>query len=593
MDQEQLAKAQALIDTFKEKIVAKFGANVAGIAVLPAGARVELVAEQEPVDPKTVNAQEVNVLVLMDDTDSTKMSKLELKEKLSSSVSQTASEVDEGLVAQTLIYSELWQYCFDAKHAVLHLLASSYIVYDTGMLSAIKITEVHKSMVLKKFEKYIVAYVLAGSLVQGKATATSDVDVFVVIDDTDVKKMTRAELKDRLRAMVVELTFQAGQMTGIKNKMNIQTYILTDFWEMMKEANPVAFTFLRDGVPFYDRGIFMPWKQLLRMGKIRPSMEAIDIYRSSGEQMLERIKYKLNEIGMEDTYWAILYPAQAALMLYGLPPPTPKETPELLRKVFVKKEGILEEKYVKILEANLKVRKDLEHGNLKKISGKEVDDLVASASDYLARFETLFQEMALRQQKQAVASVYDQVITIIRDIVRLEGVKTMPEEKVVSYFEKHVVEKGQVPQHMLSMLHTLVKAKKDFDENALHKAEIEKVNTYSQELIRDLIDVLQRKRGLELERMKIKVKHGSKYGEVILLDTHAYIVHDIDDPAKSYTKAPLLPNGSLGQVSDASLEEVEKALSQVSLPKRAFIKDAIFADLKKIFGKDVEVLVSM
>ena len=36
-----------------------------------------------------------------------------------------------------------------------------------GMLAAVKIAEIHKSMVLKKFEKYIVSYVLAGSLVQG------------------------------------------------------------------------------------------------------------------------------------------------------------------------------------------------------------------------------------------------------------------------------------------------------------------------------------------------------------------------------------------------------------------------------------------
>src|SRR3989344_8896280 len=101
-------------------------------------------------------------------------------------------------------------------------------VFDKGMLAAIKIAEVHKGMVLKKFEKYIVSYVLGGSLVQGRATSKSDIDVFIVIDDTDVKKMTRAELKDKLRAIIIGMGAQAGQMTGIKNKINIQVYILTD-----------------------------------------------------------------------------------------------------------------------------------------------------------------------------------------------------------------------------------------------------------------------------------------------------------------------------------------------------------------------------
>ena len=76
-------------------------------------------------------------------------------------------------------------------------------------------------MVLKKFEKYIVSYVLAGSLVQGRATKTSDIDVWVVIDDTDVKRMTRAELKDKLRAIIIGMGIEAGDLTGIQNKLNI------------------------------------------------------------------------------------------------------------------------------------------------------------------------------------------------------------------------------------------------------------------------------------------------------------------------------------------------------------------------------------
>ena len=41
------------------------------------------------------------------------------------------------------------------------------------------------------------------------------------------------------------------------------------------------------------------------MGKIKPSPEAIDIFMHSGDQMLKRVKFKLNTIGMEDTFYAI------------------------------------------------------------------------------------------------------------------------------------------------------------------------------------------------------------------------------------------------------------------------------------------------
>src|SRR3989338_11595461 len=83
-------------------------------------------------------------------------------------------------------------------------------------------------------------------------------------------------------------------------------------------------------------------------------------------------------MGMEDTYYSILTPSQAALMLFGVPPPAPRETAELMREIFVKKEKLLEEEYVKILENNIKIRKDLEHGTLKNITGKEVDKLISS-----------------------------------------------------------------------------------------------------------------------------------------------------------------------------------------------------------------------
>ncbi|MBT5021340.1 nucleotidyltransferase domain-containing protein, partial [Candidatus Woesearchaeota archaeon] len=325
--QEKLKVIKEKIDKFQKAIVKKFDNYIMGVALLPP-------AQKEEGKP---DKEKINVLVLVDDSDSKKMSKGELKEKLSAIIAKMGEEIDKNIVTQTIILSEVWNSCYDAKYDVLKLIAMSAPVYDTGMLAALKIGEIHKSMVLKKFEKYIVSYILFGSLTRGQATDQSDIDVAIVIDDTDVKKMTRAELKDKLRAIIVGMGIEAGDMTGIKNKLNIQVYILTDFWDSIKEANPVIFTILRDGIPLYDRGMFMPWKQLLRMGKIKPSMEAIDMFMSSGEQMVGRVKAKLKGIVEADLYWSTLTPTQAALMLYGIPPPTPKETVNLLEDVFVKK----------------------------------------------------------------------------------------------------------------------------------------------------------------------------------------------------------------------------------------------------------------
>ena len=51
-------------------------------------------------------------------------------------------------------------------------------------LGALKITDIHKTMVLK-FDVYVASYVVAGSMFRGDARS-NDIDVAVVIDDTDV-----------------------------------------------------------------------------------------------------------------------------------------------------------------------------------------------------------------------------------------------------------------------------------------------------------------------------------------------------------------------------------------------------------------------
>ena len=203
----------------------------------------------------------------------------------------------------------------------------------------------------------MVSYVVAGSFVRGTTVKTSDIDIAIIIDDTDVKRMSRYELKEKLRAIAYTYALEASEKAGVKNKLSPQVYILTEFWEAVKDAHPVIFTFIRDGVPLYDRGAFMPWKLLLRMGKIKPSPEAIEMFMSLGEKVADNVKRKLNEILIDDIYWGVITPSQAVLMLYGLAPPTPRETYALMKEIFVKKEKLLELKYVATLEKIVEIYK--------------------------------------------------------------------------------------------------------------------------------------------------------------------------------------------------------------------------------------------
>jgi len=545
---------------------------------------------QKPAALTKEDKKQVEIFVLIDDADSKKMAKQELKDKLSTILSKMAKDIDENMNVDVWIISELWQNLYDAKYEILQLISISAPVYDKGMLAAIKIAEIHKTMVLKKFEKYIVSYVLAGSLVQGRATEKSDVDVFIVIDDTDVKRMTRYELKEKLRAIIIGMGLDAGDMTGIKNKLNVQVYILTDFWESMKEANPIIFTFLRDGVPFYDRGIFMPWKQLLKMGRIKPSAEAIDLYMNSGDQVLQRAKLKLKEIGMEDTFWAILTPSQAALMLYGVAPPTPKETPEIMRDLFVKKEKILEEEYIKILERNIKVRKDLEHGDLKEISGKEIDELLKDSEKYLKRIDKLFKQIQKTKEQESIVDMHDSIINMVKDVLKSEGVEKVLDSQITSLVDKNLVEKGKMTAKNLRTLKDVMKAKNDYDSGKLSKAEMAKVTKEAQTLMRILLEQIQRSKGMGLERSRLRVKYGKTHGEVFALGDEAFIIMESSKPNK-VSKVKIHADGTLTSPVKSSQKELEHAIANLKLTQKSYMKAEFFEELKKLFGEDVEVSV--
>ncbi|MBI2133077.1 nucleotidyltransferase domain-containing protein [Candidatus Woesearchaeota archaeon] len=641
--QKKLKEIKAKLDVFKDEIIKKFENYIIGVALLPptnpqpgmalppgmqlppgvvqlppginipSGIQVppgmpqlppSIQAPQQGIQPgmqfpaqpgqtiqQPAQQEKINVLVLVDDSDSKKMSKEELRTKLGTIIQSIAIEVDPRLASQTIILSDVWQGCYDGKYDLNILISTSAPVFDKGMLSAIKIAEVHKTMVLKKFERYIVSYVLAGSLIQGKATEKSDVDVFIVIDDTDVKRMTRAELKDKLRAIIIGMAIEAGELTGIKNKLNVQVYILTDFWDSIREANPIIFTFLRDGVPFYDRGTFMPWKQLLQMGRIRPSQEAIEMYMNTGDQILKRVNFKLKEIGMEDTFWAILTPSQAALMLYGVPPPTPKETPEVMRELFVNKLGLIEEEFVKILEHNIQVRKDLEHGTLNELSGKEVDDLLKDADRYLKRLNKLFEQIQKTKQEESMIHVYENVVTMIRDALKLEGIEKVNDAEIVKTFENVLISQGKIPVKYLRILNSIIDAKKDYDAQKLTKAEVEKVKKDSEAFTRFLVEHMQRKRGRDLDRARIRVKHGDRMGEVLFFGNNAYIIHDVDNEDKEISVADFSEDG-LVHVRKSSIEELEKAVSTASLSPKVLIQEKLFENLKGIFGKDVEIMLN-
>lgn len=561
------------LEKFKKALLDKFDKYIMGLALMP------------PLKDSK-NKNDINVFVLVDDSDSKDVAKFDLKDRLIKVVEKIAKDIDSNIKPEVMLNFELIESCYDSKYEILRDLSESTIFYDpSDMLAAIKIAEVHKSMAIKKFEKYIVSYVAAGSLFRGEKS--NDIDVYIVVDDTDVKKMSRFELKDKLRAIIISMGLQAKQITGVQKEFHIQVYILTDFWESVKDASPVIFTFLRDGIPLYDRGVFMPWKLLLKMGRIRPSPEAIDLHMDVGEKSIELARGRLINVIGQDLYYGILNPAQAALMLYGVAPPNPRETIKLLDEIFVKKEKLLEKKYVDILNKIFLFYKDIEHGKIKDISGSEVDKLLKDADAYMKRIKKLFNQIEKKTESAVIEELYDTCIKVANDVLSLEAVKGEPVRGL-----NELVKKGIMSERFLGILKEVIKAKRDYDAKKLSKQEIEKVRRLGSIFIGAMTEYIQRKRGIELERARLRFKYGDKFGEMYLLEDDIYIIDDVDAKDKSVRKSKMDKDGRLTKFTESSILELEGELTKKRIPKHVFIKEHIFEDLKSLFGKDVKISVN-
>ena len=382
---------------------------------------------------------------------------------------------------------DVWEICLDSKFDIASAIGMSFPLYDKGILGALRVAEIHKSLVLQKFEKYVVSYVIGGSLVRGEAVKTSDVDVFIIINDTDVKRMTRLELKERLRAIIYQYVAEASALAGVKNKLEPQIYLLTDFWESVKDAHPVIFTFIRDGIPIYDRGTFMPWKSLLKMGKLKPSPEAIDMFMSMGDKTVKRAKMALLDIVIHEIYWGVSTPSQALLMLYGLPPPTPKHLVADMKKVFVDKEKMLEKRYINILEKIVGIYKDYEHEKIKDISGVEVDKLIKDTEDYLKRLKELREQIEKRTSEKTIEQIYADIFGILKTMFGKKSQSVIIEE-----FDKTLVKKGKMSPLDLRILKAIVTARADFKKGKLNVHKVDEARKSASILINDLIEYNQR-----------------------------------------------------------------------------------------------------
>ncbi len=356
-----------------------------------------------------------------------------------------------------------------------------------GKKERVEILKKFTSEVLKKYGPIMKSIVLFGSTARGESRYESDIDVFVIIDDT------KSKISPGYKAKIEGDLDKIGK--GLHKNVSIQQpYLLTEFWAMVRDGHPIVFNFIREGVPVYDKDVFLPIKRLLQMGEIRPSKEAVEKYIERGPKRIKRVENAKIYMVVEDCYYAMLESAQAVLMFLGRIPPRPSDAPATLRKTLLKMKFV-EEADIRDLEEIINVRKEVEHKRIKKMAGSDVDDWIKRTRKFVKKMQGLIVKIEVLKREGIVDKSYqimnETALTLMRSLD-----KKPTKQGMVRDFEIHLVKPGIVNESYLSVMKRLEEMKKAIKDGKimdLPKQDILMQREYVRKFIHEAGKILRKK----------------------------------------------------------------------------------------------------
>jgi len=358
----------------------------------------------------------------------------------------------------------------------------------------LKEVEEFAKQVLEKYGKYIKCIVMMGSVAREEFKPKSDIDVFVVIDDTSFE--VTPELHDKIDEDLRKIAEKISDKLSV-----LSNFTLTEFWDYARVGHPIVYNLIKEGIPIYDTGFFAPIKKLLEMGRIPATREAIESYMEGAPKKLMRAKTVKLLMLAEDCYYAMLNTAQAVLMFMGLAPPVPSKAYDDVKK-FLVEPGILEPEYAEWLKEIIEIRKKIEHKELMDVEGKFVDEWIDKAEKFVNKMFGLLNALELRKREKILERTYE--VMHKAAITALKSLKKMPEkeEEVPIVFKKEFIEGKLIDPYYSEVWTKIENMKKLADEKKIAEIpdkEVYEMREHVRRLIHDLARVLKEK-GVEEEK---------------------------------------------------------------------------------------------
>ncbi len=352
-----------------------------------------------------------------------------------------------------------------------------------------------KAKILEKYGERVKCIIMMGSVARGEFKAKSDVDVFIVIDDTlkEIAPQEKEEIDNDIEKMA----------SVISEDISIQpSYTLTEFWDYARVCHPIIYNFIKEGQTLYDAGFFAPIKRLLEMGKIPATREAIESYMEGAPKKIMRAKTVKLLMLAEDCYYAMLNTAQAVLMFMGLEPPVPNKAYDEVKKYLVDP-GILEQQYADWLKDIIDIRKKIEHKELMDVTGTFVDEWIDKADKFIEKMFQLLSVLEFRKKEKILERTHE--VMYKAAIAALKTLHKLPEKNdlIPDAFKKEFVDKKLVEGYYWDVWKQIEEMKGSIEKKEFDKVsdkDVYKMREFVRNLIRDLAKVLKSKEKKEKKK---------------------------------------------------------------------------------------------
>jgi len=329
---------------------------------------------------------------------------------------------------------------------------------------------------------------MMGSVAREEFKPASDIDVFVVIDDT-VQPIT-PEQHDKIDDDVEKIAEKISKNISVQ-----PSYTLTEFWDYARVCHPIIYNFIKEGVAVYDTGFFAPIKRLLEMGRIPSTREAIESYMEGAPKKLMRAKTVKLLMLAEDCYYAMLNTTQAVLMFMGLAPPVPNKAYDDMKK-FLVEPGIVEPEYAEWLKEIIEIRKKIEHKELMDVTGAFVDEWIAKSEKYIDKMFGLLNALEIRKKEKILERTHE--VMLKAAITALKTLNKVPEkqEEIPTVFKREFIDSKMIEGYYSDIWKRIEEMKKLADQKKIKEIpdkEVYEMREYVRKLIRDLAKILKDK----------------------------------------------------------------------------------------------------